>query len=502
MKALPMISGKPIYLAVFLGIFAVGVLVIYTQRLELLALVAVPLAAAPLVLNYRVAVVVTTWAMLIWLSRIPAALFDIVYFSYVVYFCLAATVVALLMRIGVSRRYIVPRDLWILGLLVIPVALAGMRGAAHVYEIPNHMLIAWMEVSLDARTYLRTFVITPLFQPLLAFLIAAAVGWGLNPVRLMKPGLIMVWVFSVMVIGYVVTTGEGVGEIAQRAEATRSEYLFDMGLHANAYGLFLATAYAFMLSMVKEITNWIAKRFVLATMGLATIAIFLTFSRSAVVAFGVVNLVHFWKTDSRKKTVLVALLLLVWLVVPVALFDRFQIGLDSGNADVISTGRVDHIWLPLIPDITDNLLLGQGLYSIYWTHAQQFALIYPVVHSHNFLLDLLLDFGVVGTVPVLAFYAYVWRSFLRLSTIEREPLLWGFFRGGHLAMIVTLLGAMVNGRLTPEHTHILLWIAIGIAFGRLGLLKRQAAQAFASRPVTVSETGAKYRNAAGKSTNR
>src|SRR4051812_29663975 len=79
------------------AVAAAGAMLVYTKRPEMLALLAVPVALRMLT-SFRTSALVTTCAMLIWFSRLPTTLFDLVLFSYVVYGSIVMTVGAFLLR--------------------------------------------------------------------------------------------------------------------------------------------------------------------------------------------------------------------------------------------------------------------------------------------------------------------------------------------------------------------------------------------------------------------
>jgi hypothetical protein len=437
-----------------------------------------PIAAASRSRFNSAIVVLTTWAVMVFLARIPVTYFNLQYFSYVVYVCILAALAGFVVSGHFVIRITVLRQVSTIALLVLPAAIGALRGLAHVHEIPGHMLTAWVEVALDERAYVRTFFVEPMMMPVVSVVLAGAIARGLDPVRVFKPALAMVWFFGAFVLISALSAGQSLTQLAEFAELSRSEFLYDGGLHANVYGMYCATVYAFILGAYGTLRGrfslWLAR----ATLAVATIVIFLTFSRSAVVAFVIVNTLHFWQTRLPQKVVLVGVALLGIGVVPTGLLDRFQISSPTQDADRFSSGRLEHIWRPLLPDVIDNKVFGQGHYSIYWTEAQQSGEIYPVVHSHNAFLDLLLDYGVFGAAAILSFYFIVWRKFIFLSRAEPVPLLRGFFGGASLAMVVVLLSSL-NGRLTPEFPHFPIWLALGIAAGRSTNI---------TRPLTISKS--------------
>src|SRR3954468_21278723 len=83
-------------LALF-GILGGAVLFLYTRRVEMLALVGLPLVLQMLT-SFRTSAVITTCLMLAWLSRVPTVFFDLAVFSYAVYAAVAITFAAFLIR--------------------------------------------------------------------------------------------------------------------------------------------------------------------------------------------------------------------------------------------------------------------------------------------------------------------------------------------------------------------------------------------------------------------
>ena len=95
--------------------------------------------------------------------------------------------------------------------------------------------------------------------------------------------------------------------------------------------------------------------------------------------------------------------------------------------------------MPLLPDIAGHLWFGQGMQSIMWTDAQRFQEIFPVSLAHNAFLDLILDFGLIGALPIVAWYAYLWRGFRHGSRNDPDPEFRALFSGGNLALLAFFL---------------------------------------------------------------
>lgn len=442
-----------------------GVLVLWlSRRPEALVLTAAPVAVLML-LNYRAATVITTWVLLVWMSRIAAVYFDLVLFSYAVYACICLTVASYALRLAApgAFRLRLTANPWI-WLFITALVVAGLRGASNAGGIPPWLLAA-DDVDYSAPwVYVRTFVLPALFLPVLAMLIAAAVEDGEKLTRFVVPMCAFIWVICLLIMWDVAVSGQSLAALAQPDE--RNEHLAAIGFHSNELGTMLAIAYALSLGIRDAMRSPRLRAAMSLTLVLTGGALILTFSRGAYVAFAVTNMLFFMRASPRRKATLVTVVLLVWLVAPAAVVNRAQYALDSRDPNAISAGRVENIWLPLLPDVRAHLFLGQGLESIMWTEAQRFDLIYHVNLSHNAYLDLLLDFGILGSLPILAWYVYLWRGFLRQAACDRDHACRRFFYGGHLALVALSVCALTNDRLTPTATTALLWIAGGVLMGR------------------------------------
>jgi hypothetical protein len=458
-----------------IGLFGGGLLFAYTQRIELLGLVAAPMALR-MVTSFRTSALVTTCVMLVWLSRIPSAFFDLTVFSYAVYACVGLSVTAFVLRFlqrGAASLPLVVNT-WLL-LLVAVVVLAGVNGLDSITAIPSSVLSS-STIDYGSRwVYLRTIVLPAVLLPALAVIVAISIVDKQKVESILKPLWILSGAMSVLVIWKVVTAGVALSTLAD--SNYRGEHLADLGFHSNELGTLLAIAYALVLGTRPTMATRRARVLALLLLGAVAAALLLTFSRGAMLAFVLVNGLYFLTGSRRKQMAFVALICAAWLVMPAAVLERATFAFDSKDLNTISAGRLDNIWLPLLPDIADHLVTGQGLHSIMWTDAQRLEQIYPVMLSHNAYLDLFLDVGIAGAVIVLAWYAFLWTAFRRAARTDPDPRFRALFHGGHLALVALLVCALSNDRLTPTAPACLLWVVSGILLGRQAQLHRAAALA-------------------------
>jgi O-antigen ligase len=380
---------------------------------------------------------------------------------------LAGTVGACLLQglnEGGPGRFLPQPLLW---LYVVPILAAGALGTQHLGEIaPGLLLLSEGRGYYEPLGYLRDFVIKPLSLVLFALLVSAAAARSARPERLLLPALVSVWVMAALVIGFVLNSGIALGQLASTESR---EFLSALGLHANDLGRLFAVAYALLLFSWTSYAVRALRVMLLASMVLVTVAMMLTFSRGAFVAFLVINLLYvLWRRNAGALAFLGLLALAGLLLLPDAVYERASIGFDSG-ADAVSAGRIRGLWLPLLPETLRSPLYGNGLGSILWSDAMRrgaSVTVPPVTHPHNAYLQALLDMGFAGLLLLCAYFAHVWR---RLRALAADPglsaQLRAFYQGAVAALAAVLVSDITDSSLLPRPEHVYLWFAIGMMYG-------------------------------------
>src|SRR5439155_17661423 len=139
--------------------------------------------------------------------------------------------------------------------------------------------------------------------------------------------------------------------------------------------------------------------------------------------------------------------------------------------DAISAGRIEGIWLPLLPEILRSPIYGSGLGSILWSEVmrgERGVTILGVTQAHNAYLETVLDMGIAGLILVCAYFAHVWKGFRALSVDPAVgPTLRGFYLGAAAGLAGYLVAGIAGSYLTPYVDQVFLWLAIGMMYGQL-----------------------------------
>jgi O-antigen ligase len=362
------------------------------------------------------------------------------------------------------RRFL-PRPL--LWLYVVPILIAGAIGSRHIHEIAPTLLVVYQGLDFaDAASYLRELVLKPLLMVLFALLVAAAVAKSQRPARLLLPAVVSMCAMAAFVPVYVAQSGIGLRTLAASDER---EFLSALGLHANDLGRLYAIAYALLLFTWAEARDVALRWVLLAAAGLTAVALVLTFSRGAFVALAVVNVLYvLWRRSPRTVIAAAVVGVAVLALAPAVVYERLATG-EGAGLDAVSAGRLNGLWLPLLPEVLRHPLFGNGIRSILWSEAMRQGAghqVLAVSHPHNAYLEALLDMGVVGTALLCAYFVHVWRRLWALAKDPGlEPALRGFFQGAAAALLGMLVSDFTDSSLAPRPEQAFLWLAIGMMYG-------------------------------------
>jgi len=203
-----------------------------------------------------------------------------------------------------------------------------------------------------------------------------------------------------------------------------------------------------------------------ATLCVSVLALLLTFSRSAYLAFMIVSgLFVLWKFNARSFSLALLAGALFAAISPGYIFRRLTFGFDA-DANTVSADRLDGIWTPLMPTLGNSPLWGNGVDSIMWAEPMKAGEMLVVGHPHNAYLQTYMDMGLIGLGLLLAFYFHVWRGFRALgSNPYISPELRGLFQGATAALLCLVVTGVSGGSLRPDVDFAYLWIAIGMMYG-------------------------------------
>jgi O-antigen ligase len=441
-----------------------------------LAAIATPFAVALLLAalrDYRVAIWLTVFALPIGPSNlIPHEMLGMSA-VYIVYALLLVTVSSLLLTAALRPgRLIVPPwpgAFWLYAALFVS---ASIHGAFYVENIPDYFVVLNVVTSNSVRDYMLVTVINPSLALITAIALSIAIRSARRPAMYLIPVFASATVYALFIFYLAVSSGSSLNDLASQESR---QYLSGTGMHANELGLLLNTAMSLALFSFFNVRRFGLKLVLGILAGVLGLAVLLTFSRGAwlgtLTVFGYLLFV-------RRNFVMFAVALLVLpiaaLLMPESVTERATHEMGSNNVDALSSGRVDDIWKPILPEIYKHPLIGGGAGSILWSDAAREQNMLPVGHPHSAYLGVLLDLGLVGAVVVLLFFGHMWRHFRRVADNVRDRMWQGFFHGAAACILLLFVQGMTDDSFLPSRTQPYMWISYGIAIGFASRLKARA----------------------------
>ncbi len=366
---------------------------------------------------------------------------------------------------------------------VLPIAVAALVGMSSVHLIPPHFEADKLIQFNDGAGYLRDMFLKPQFMVALALLVALAVRHSARPERFLYLMLVSGWVFCCLVGFLLLGSGISLRELASPLART---VLGRLGMHANEMSLLLNMLYALTLFSIGARAPGAARNVLFVSALVFAVSVLMTFSRGGFLGFILVNLIYFRKRISV-RTVIVALLVVAGIgpFVLEPLIERALTGVAGADRAAVTAGRLDGIWLPLLPYVLAEPVLPHGIYSILWSTPVRLNRMLPVAQPHSAWLGGLMDLGIVGFGFVIAFLLFVRREFVRLSRLHHTPTLRGLFAGGAALIPLWFVQGLTDDRFTPSFSQSYFWIALGMLIGCGGLYRGAVAGAAAAPPPWV-----------------
>lgn len=385
---------------------------------------------------------------------------------------LAVTVLAIVLLCTLfPKRVIVPRCPRMMWMYVATILVWGIFGSIHTELIPSQYRLIGVASFDSATGYIRDIVVRPLIILTVSYALGMAVANTKRPETCLVPLFATALVLPAVVVGFVAS---GRVTLNMLAASNSRGFLSFLGIHANELGLMFNLSFALALFSALSAKTRAVRLVLIGVAALLAIAVVLTFSRGAFLGLLAVC-VYLLVRHRRFKIIAGAILVAPFLalLIPQAVIERATTGIATGDMAAISAGRVADIWMPLLPELVAHPLFGQGLSSIMWSDAARRGTILPVGHPHNAYLGMLLDFGIVGAIFILAFFVFLFRFFRRLAA-DTEGSIWeGYFLGASACVVLLAVQGLTDDRVTPTSAQVFLWLSVGVAIGVKARLDRQ-----------------------------
>jgi len=228
------------------------------------------------------------------------------------------------------------------------------------------------------------------------------------------------------------------------------------GLHPNDIAIFYIIAYPLILA------NFIYKKtaYSLVCLLLTLTAVILLYSRTAyvLVVFATIAL---FLLEKRKKWFLVFCTAMVLLLTfsGTTVKERVMYGLEQGDIETISAGRVGQIWPSVLHKLSNDpfaLVFGDGRYAIIYEDRIQKG------HPHNMYLEAVFDSGIVGLLIFAGCFGYIMKKLIEGIRNVQDEHFKLILKSAFLSIIVFLISGISGRHLFPDITNSYLWVIMAL----------------------------------------
>jgi len=340
-------------------------------------------------------------------------------------------------------------------------AIIALFSIAFLRSVPNLTAINQM---LPEALSLKRYFLSEYFKPLIYIIPAVILTQYVHTMRDIERVVRTInWsitILSVVIIGFFFFNRNLIFDPG----STRSFYASSFGLHTNSIANYYIVGFPFILADLFRQRPLAG----ILKIGLCAVAIALLFSRSAYYIFILSFFVYLFVSRRGKwLPLLLVAMLAVYFMMPERVTERATKGFHSRDRNQIFAGRVDHIWLPLLKEITSDykvLLFGDGRFAMVSTDAHKKKIVLQALHPHNMYLEMVLDAGLLGLCVFLGLFAYLlMKLYSRMKDAEGTP-----YKEYLVAIITSMVCFLVSGitdrTFFPDEINGYLWLLVGLAF--------------------------------------
>lgn len=284
---------------------------------------------------------------------------------------------------------------------------------------------AWTGLSQSA--LILDYYLNPLKILFLGYLVYVGANTPQRQIAVASCVLLSAMLTSVLVLKYRITSGLSADFMRGRQRLGK-----EVGLHANQIGWVLAGTFWGIVAMAgvwrRRLMRWLS----ILSAAIPGLAVLVVQSRAGYLAMAAGGLV-FGAVRWRKMLLILPAAAAVIMTAFPSVAGRILMGVEESESplgtrtydmDVITAGRLEAIWPPVVEAFRQAPVLGHGRLAILRTSAREkiiAAMGWCPSHPHNAILELLADSGVVGTFLVTIFYLGFFVMSARLLRLRASP---------------------------------------------------------------------------------
>ena len=314
--------------------------------------------------------------------------------------------------------------------------------------------------------YVQSYLVAPLLTTVIFVYIINHIKTAKNIDSLIKLLLFSMCIFAFVTLWFgieILISGGG-------RSMLREVLGENLGFHYNTIAAFFMMTIPLAFAKAQSEGNAWYIIFVVLILALLT-----TQSRGAIIGTigGVLFYLYSLKKISYSQIIILIILFTISYLLAEPLQKLLTQGIESGDLSVISSGRIDNIWLPLLNEMftdTIKLMSGLGLFGIIVSDVfVSDPFFFQTSLAHNAIVDLLVDCGVI---------IFVFFSLLVINSMKKaiswfryidDPL----YKGLISSIVAFLIGCLTGRQFYPRPENMLIYLIISLAVVYVIIARRE-----------------------------
>jgi hypothetical protein len=239
-------------------------------------------------------------------------------------------------------------------------------------------------------------------------------------------------------------------------------YMKYFGIHRNDISTFLLISYPIVFANFIKNKN-IFHVFILI---LFSLAIAFLFSRTAYFTIVISMIIYLFLIGKKILIPVISILVIsVFVFGSVEVRERAMTGIDSQDIEVISAGRVEYLWIPLLNEVIRNpkeLIFGNGRYGMLSSRSARSGSLSIYNHPHNMYLELLVDSGLFGMILILFLFYKIIKDVRLLVFKNNNKEIEDIYYQVLVCIIAFLISGMTGRSFFPTIDNFFFWIVMGV----------------------------------------
>jgi len=371
---------------------------------------------------------------------------------------LIAAMVIFFAMINIKDSVKMPRYALLIVLIILTVfIIAALRSIPNLDFINLRNTMDGREALSKSQHILKT-LIRPLFYFAPLVVVIKFTRNEKNLEFLIKTINFAILIFSVCIlyIYFFKVFGKSILEITQNY----SDYI---GLQRNDLADYLILGLPFLIARYFLKRNFLN----ILGIGMCVLAIGFSFTRTAYVTT-IFSFIFYFIISKRAKflPVLIAIAFGATFFVSGIIIERAGKGLDTGDRNKISAGRIDNQWIPLLEEYFDEpqkLLLGNGRFAIASSRAVAQGLTPDsMLHPHNMYIEQIIDAGIIAFIIIIICHTVIMLKIFRSLKAAITKGILEYQYAVFVSMTSYFIAGITGRTLFPSGRSSLLWVVLGL----------------------------------------